>query len=373
MQTEEAVEKHSLKSVARQSNLELLRILAMALIVAGHFCAHSGYDFPAEQYSFNRLWVEFFAIGGNISVNIFVLLSGYFRIEARGLHTAKLIRLWLQLFFYSLVIYFVFVLTGKAPLSFGEIIRRALPVSFRQWWFASCFFVMTLFVPYLNRLLKSLNRKQYLGLLLLTGFCWSLLPTLTGQLFESNQLLWFMFLYSLAGYLRLYGLKTRLTGGKLIALSALCAAAAFASTVLLGMLGMKYPYLLEKRFYFYEIYRLPLLAVSLLLFAGFLRIQVRPNRLINTVASAMFGVYLIHDHPYVRYFLWLDLFHNMDHIADPLLFFLFLGEVSVILAACTVIELLRIHLLERKYLPAVQRLAGALDKRLEQKGLTSGL
>jgi hypothetical protein len=110
-----------------------------------------------------------------------------------------------------------------------------------------------------------------------------------------------------------------------------------------------------------------------LLFAGFLRIRIRPGRLINTVASAMFGVYLIHDHPYVRYFLWLDLFHNMDHIADPLLFFLFLGEVSVILAACTVIELLRIHLLERKYLPAVQRLAGALDKRLEQKGLTSGL
>ena len=373
MQTEEAVEKHSLKSVARQSNLELLRILAMALIIAGHFCAHSGFDFPAGQYTFNRLWVELFDIGGNISVNVFVLLSGYFRIGSPGLRTAKLIRQWVQMLFYSMAIYFIFVLAGRDPLSLGEIIRRALPVSFRQWWFASTFFVLTLLSPFLNRLLKSLERRQYQGLLLLTGICWSLIPTLTGQDFESNHLLWFMFLYALAGYLRLYGLKTRLSGGRLIALSALCVAAVFGSTVLLGLLGVKYPYLEGKRFYFYEIHRIPLLAVSVLLFAGFLRIQVRPNRLINTVASAMFGVYLIHDHPYVRYFLWLDLFHNMDHIADPLLFFLFLGEVSVILAACTVIELLRIHLLERKYLPAVQRLAGALDKRLEQKGLTSGL
>ena len=100
-------------TAARQSNFELMRIAAMLLILAGHFGAHSGFEFPQDRLTFNRLWIELFEIGGNISVNVFVLLSGYFRIEARGFKTAKLIQLWLQLFFYSMGIYAVFVLMGS--------------------------------------------------------------------------------------------------------------------------------------------------------------------------------------------------------------------------------------------------------------------
>ena len=357
------VSKGTGETSVRQSNFELLRMIAMVIIVAGHFGSHSGFDFPSDRITMNRLWIEFFEIGGNISVNVFVLLSGYFLIKSESSRTKKLIQLWLQLFFYSLIIYFVFVIAGKDPLAFGEIIRRVLPVSFVQWWFASTYFVLALFSPYLNSLLKSFGRKQYLGLLALMCFCWSIMPTVTGQAFEGNFLLWFAFLYALGGYIRLYGLPASLSAGKLIALSLLCVILTYLTVVILDFLSLKHEYLRSKTFYFYEIRRIPLLVISVLLFCGFARLRIRSSRWINTLASAMFGVYLIHDHAYVRYYLWLDLFHNRDHGGDPLLILRFAGEVLLVMAGCTLIELARIHLLEKKYMPAVSRLAERIDRK----------
>ncbi len=148
-------------------------------------------------------------------------------------------------------------------------------------------------------------------------------------------------------------------------MSIVCVFLTFLSVVLLNRLSLKSEYFEDKRFYFYDIQRLPLLAISLLLFIGFSRLQMKPNRIVNRIASAMFGVYLIHDHEYVRYFLWLDLFHNMDHSDDRLLFLRFLGEIIFILVSCSLIELLRIHLLEKKYMPVVQRTASYLDQKRE--------
>ena len=355
-------------NASRQSCFELMRIVMMLLIIAGHFGSHGGFEFPSEGFCANRLWVEFFEVGGNIAVNVFILLSGYFRIQSRGPKTAKLIQLWLQLFFYSIGIYFVFVLAGRDPLSLGEIVRRALPVSFLKWWFASAYFVLTLFSPFLNRLLNSLGQKQYLRLLALMCFCWCVMPTVTGQYFESNNLIWFVFLYSLAGYLRLYGIRTRLSAGKLIALAAACVALNYLTVVLFGFLSRTHPYFADKVFYFYDFQRVPLLVISLLVFLGFSRLPLKPSRFIRTVASAVFGVYLIHDHEYVRYFLWLDLFRNREHAEDPLLILRFAGEVVLIFVCCILLELARIHLLEKKYMPAVSRAAEWINRKAEAFG-----
>ena len=349
-------------SASRQSCFDLIRIFAMFLIVMVHFASHSGFEFLPGEISVNRFWVEFVDICGHISVNLFVLLSGYFRISSKNIKTASLLKFWLQLFFYSIGIYLLFVILGKAPLSFGEMIRRILPVSYSQWWFATVFFLLLLLSPYLNLLLNSLSRKQYLGFLFITCLSWCVIPTLTRLAFDSNRLLWFVFLYALAGYLRLYGCGLRLSAGKLFALSAGCAALVFLSIVLWDVLSLKSGYMEEKRTFFFELLRIPLMGISLLLFLGFSRLKTKPNPVISAVASAMFGVYLIHDHPYVRYALWLDLFQNRLHSEDSLLILRFAGETVLVFTACTLIELARIHLLENHYLPSVQKAAAAIDR-----------
>ena len=67
--------KNKLK-INRQSNIELLRIIAMIFIIAHHFAVHGGFNFSTDIITVNSLWIQFIKIGGKIGVNIFVLISG---------------------------------------------------------------------------------------------------------------------------------------------------------------------------------------------------------------------------------------------------------------------------------------------------------
>lgn len=61
----------------RNSSIELLRILAMIMIVSCHFATHGGFSFDVKIVSIPRLWWSFIEMGGNLGVDIFVLISGY--------------------------------------------------------------------------------------------------------------------------------------------------------------------------------------------------------------------------------------------------------------------------------------------------------
>ncbi|MBQ5417783.1 MAG: acyltransferase family protein, partial [Oscillospiraceae bacterium] len=212
-------DKQTDERMIRQSNIELLRIIAIIIIIAHHFAVHSGFDFSADTVSLNRLWIRFIRIGGKIGVNIFVLISGYFLVSAQSIKTSKILKLWGQVFFYSIVIFLVFSVSGLQPFSQQELIEHIAPVTYSRWWFASTYFVLYMLSPYINRLLRTFDRKQYISFLLLLMVLWSVIPTITGSLLQSDPLFWFVFLYSLAGYIKLFGIKTDLSSKKLLLIS----------------------------------------------------------------------------------------------------------------------------------------------------------
>ena len=104
--------EHRISKVNRKSNFELLRIIAMILIIAHHFSLHGGFRVVQSKPLINRIWILWLQLGGKIGVNIFVLISGYFLVSSPAFKLKKVLKLWLQLFFYSIVIYAVFVGTG---------------------------------------------------------------------------------------------------------------------------------------------------------------------------------------------------------------------------------------------------------------------
>lgn len=56
----------------RNSAIELLRIIAMLMIVFHHFGVHGGFVFKSGMISLPHLWYNFIIMGGKIGVNIFV-------------------------------------------------------------------------------------------------------------------------------------------------------------------------------------------------------------------------------------------------------------------------------------------------------------
>jgi surface polysaccharide O-acyltransferase-like enzyme len=354
------------KTAPRRSNIELLRIIAMIMIVAHHFAVHSGFDFPADTVTVNRLWIQFIQLGGKIGVDVFVLISGYFLISSAELKTNKVLKLWLQIFTYSSVIFFVFFGFGAVSFGFKTLLKNILPVSFSQWWFASTYFVLYLISPYLNKLLNTLDKKSYQRFLALLTFCWCIIPTFLSVTWQSNELLWFIYLYSLAGYVRLHASESSVKGTTLIAVSSALAVLTFLSAVVFDILGTKTAFFGRHATFFYDMQKIPVLLISLLMFVGFLKIDIGYKPIINIISSATFGVYLIHDNKYVRQFLWETVFKNASFADSAVLIPYSVAVIAVVFAACTAVELLRIYALEKHYMKAVDKFSALVNKWTEK-------
>ncbi len=349
----------------RQSNIELLRIIAMLIIIAHHFAGHSEFEFSTNIISVNRLWIQFIHIGGKIGLNLFVLISGYFLISKQSIKTDKIIKLWGEIFFYSITIFLFFVFFGLEPFSTRELIKHIAPVTFSQWWFASAYFVLYLLAPFLNRLLRSFDKKQYIYFLALLLLLWSVIPTFTGQTFQSNYLLWFMVLYSVAGYIKIYGLSTKVTSVKLIMLSLVFTILTYLSVVLFDFMGTKISFFGTHATFFYNMQRLPVFVISVLLFSGFSQLDMGYSKLINTISSATFGVYLIHDNGYVRPFLWKTVFQNASYSDSKLLIPYSLIIIAVVFLGCSMIELIRIVLIEKSALRVINKVSMFIDCKIK--------
>ena len=115
-------------SSGRQSNIELLRIVAMVMIVASHFGVHGGFNY-GEEISLNSVWITFFGSGGKLGVDIFMLISGYFAVMSTRFRFSRVLRLWLQGFFYAVGIYLVLVLTKMVKFKTVDLLLNFIPVS----------------------------------------------------------------------------------------------------------------------------------------------------------------------------------------------------------------------------------------------------
>ena len=87
----------------RQSNIEILRIVAMLGIVAYHFVVHSGLNLSGVELGINIYWLKFIRVFGKVGIDVLVLISGFFLVQTDRIRTGKLLKLWMQVFFYSIV------------------------------------------------------------------------------------------------------------------------------------------------------------------------------------------------------------------------------------------------------------------------------
>ena len=325
--------------IARNSALELLRVAGMLVIVAHHFAVHGGFDFPANTITLNRLWQQFIFMGGSLGNDIFVMLSGYFLVKSPGLNYRRLFNLWFRMFFYSVVIYCLFTVSGLEVFSLKQALKILMPVTKSQWWFASTYFVMYLVHPYMNRLLHSLSREDYLKFLKAIFFYWCIIPVLTNSDFGANATINFMCLYCLAGYLRLhaedYGSR------KYILYGLAFVGVNFLSVIALDIAGTRHPYFAKMSSYFLGMMRPFTVLAVLCLVIGFRSLNIPSSKIINVIASATFGVYLIHDNRYVRPFLWVNVFRNASFQESSHLIPYSIAVIMIVYISCTVIELLR--------------------------------
>ncbi len=88
--------------VNRNLNIEVLRIVSMFMIIAGHAITHTNILDNISGYNFYI--IKFFGIVFNVATNVYVLISGYLLCD-KTFKIKKVFNLWFQVFFYSTLIY----------------------------------------------------------------------------------------------------------------------------------------------------------------------------------------------------------------------------------------------------------------------------
>ncbi len=352
----------------RSSNFELLRIVGMVMIVFHHFAVHSGLYY--DDLGINSLYIATLSVIGKVGVYIFVLISGYFLIDSSGIRLPKLIKLWLQIFFYSVVCFSIALATGRESLStLTKLSDALLPISTDSWWFASAYFIMYLFSPFINRALRTMTQRQYLRTILVAVFVWFVVETVTTGYIQGNALIRFFVLYSIGGYIKIYKKDREYSRKKLAAVAVLLTAVSVS-------LRLLFTYLAEEKIFsdFTQEYRLSFsneqslltVCIAVPIFLIFKSTKIKTSKIINVISSASFGVYLIHDNSYVRPFLWKTLVKGDSFKESPYLIPYSVAVCVAIYIVCSLIELARIYLLEKNYMKLIYKAEPKLNRVLHK-------
>ncbi len=356
----------------RQLNYELLRIIAMLMIVCLHYLSKGGLlGDPARAgmtaAGYTAWLVEAFCL---VAVNVYVLISGYFGVDAWGSTTdgkqftffgvlRKPFRIWKQVFFYSVLFGCGALVIGVQEIDPYQILSYCFPVVTEHYWFATSYVILCLIMPFLNAGVACMDQKElkYLlsGFLLLFSISKTVIPMQLPWDKYGYDSLWFVVLYLTGAYLRRYGLACVRTRRRAAALYLGSVLAVFASFVLIRGFFLKTGKLedLTNYGYTYNFLFCYTGAVGLfLLFQENLRgnscesraerVLERFRRPMERLSGAAFGVYLIHEHINIRG-MWAGWVHSETLLHGSVISFLGHMIVSVLCVylVCTVIELIR--------------------------------
>ncbi len=323
----------------RNSNIELLRIIAMFMILAHHFIVHNGYDVLKLPLGPERIFFQLvMAGGGKVGVVIFFSISAWFFLDKEQTIRSNLKRVWImerELLFWSLILVTFYLVFDRADLGMKLMVKSVMPLSMGVWWYATAYAIFLALLPFLAKGLKALGREYHLALATTVLVIWGLTSFIPGMVRISDGFLGFIYLFILISAYKWYmePFTTRqvwlmIGTGLGFFLLYTCA------SITLSLLGH------DMGIYITSDWRLPVIMVGFGMFLLFDRVTFH-NRTINRIAQSAFAVYLITDYAASEKLLWTRLFNLQDLYQQPFAIPQILGILLAIYAACTLIDFIR--------------------------------
>lgn len=297
----------------RLANIELLRIVAMLMVVMLHYLGkgellpETGVHMDLTGY---MAWIlESLSV---VAVNVYVLISGYFLVESE-FKPGKVLKLVLQVLFYTILITVLavaFGLVGKEELGIYNLIVQLFPLQMEQYWFMTAYLVMYIVSPVLAIGVKSISQKnlKIVTIIMLIFMCVekSLLPVQIAFDKHGYDALWFICLFLVAAYIRLYGIKILEKPSRAAILYVAGCALLMVENLALSVVYEKsgeLGHLIGTPYHYNHIFNF---LASLGFFMLFMKVKIKEgiiSNIICKIAPYTLGVYLLHEHIYVR-FLW---------------------------------------------------------------------
>lgn len=157
----------------RQSNIELLRVLAIIGVIILHYNGYYAFD-VVDRTSANW-WIlcsleSVFAC----AVNVFILISGFFLCTTEKRNFWKPIELVVQVSLFSGIYYLLRTTIGSDSFHFRSLIGAMIPNNY----FVSLYIALYLISPYINVIFDRLTQAQMRRMVLILFLVFAVYPTL---------------------------------------------------------------------------------------------------------------------------------------------------------------------------------------------------
>lgn len=298
----------------RNGGIDLLRCLAMLMVLVLHLFNHGGVISALAQGSTGYNVANLIYTLCFCAVNCYALISGYVGVTARH-RWRNILQHWLVVVFYAVLLALVM------PVIRPDVTRRPLiaaffPVIHRYYWYFTAYFALFFLMPLLNKGVRAMTRAEAKRLVLsiLTVFSGlSILPYINlqnsfavediFQLGSGLSLMWLMVMYIVGACVKVHGLGRSISAWKLAAGLAVSVLAAWCFKLVVEQdVPLPTRDLLDANTLLY--YQSPAMVIAglclLLLFARCETLPEVPGRIVRFVAPSAFSVYLIHEHSMVR-------------------------------------------------------------------------
>ena len=300
----------------------------MFLICAVHLMNFGGMlqNATGTALLFQRLVYSFFTI----SVNVFVIISGYFLVKSK-FKWSKVLKLWLEVFFYSLVLFIIKCSFFNLNFTFKVLWRSCTPILHNSYWFFTAYFLVYLFSPFLSKMINACNKKEawllVFGILIICYLCNIYEIADIVRLNYGYSFIWFIFLFVIGASLRLYPTKIKRIFCFIVFIACILA--------VWGMFYLKNNNQITKFIYNPpEYFSLLVVIASIAIFLLFKDIKTN-NKILNKsvcyISSCTFGVYLFHC-SIIEPELFFNLLKIQNHYYSafsPLWLLLFAGAIFV--------------------------------------------
>lgn len=332
---------------SRRVEFELLRILAMAGVVMNHVFnygldIYGDFRVDASSPVGALVWsvLEILKLMALPSVNCYILITGYFMIDRTELRLKGIWKVWSTTWFYAVGIYLLCVLLSIVPFEGKEFLRHATPLLSNDYWFVTSYLALLLLAPFILWALQHTSKRQYQVALAVGGvICFQ--PLLGWLLMDKQQILLFIYLFMIGGYIRKYADR---------ALSMRQAMLAFVVTF-----AVMFAYTLYKNertgcslfvvhAMTYHGLVLPL-SVALFYIAKAWRIKnERIRKVILFLAPLSFAVYIIHTQSIVHNWLWAESAELLSRSNVCVLPLLCIAITVGVFVVCVLVDYVRISL-----------------------------
>ena len=337
----------------RESNIELLRILLILMVIGNHyFCTGMGNGFlytieSAINVSLSRLICSFCIV----SVDAFILITGYFQSSKKSINKYKVIEILLLMFTLKAITYLldiiVFNNNFKLSIFFKEI--------FYGNWFIVKYLILYIMSPYINKLINSLNKNEYKRFIILVTSFFIIIPTILNILSifidvnawapiyiiardNGYTLVNFFALYVIGAYIKKNNFEIKKTYSILGYI--ICSLIIFITWYLIYK--SKYNEAAGIAYYYNNIF---VVLSAIFIFIFFNKLKISNNKIINTISNTTLSVFIVSTTPlFIKIY---SLFNIKKYVITKLLIPHFIITCVIIFILSSIIGLITLNILKK--------------------------